>query len=282
MQSVTLGASGTLFRSAGVGALPGFTTATYPSTTTINQILYSSSANTITGLATANSSVLVTSAGGIPSLSSTLPNINIGTPTAGVLTNCTGLPVGSITGLGTGVATALAANVNGSGAISLTTSPTFVTPILGLASATGINFGGSTLSTYLAAGSSTPTFTFATPGDLSVTYSVQSCNYYQIGGLVFYNYILVFTPTFTTASGVARFSVLPATTSVTSYSVVGNKSANITYPVGCTQIAAAPQSGTNYFQLVGFGTATAQTALTTANFVSTQAHTIGVSGVYAV
>ena len=41
--------------------------------TTINQILYSSANNVIAGLATANSGVLITSAGGIPSISSTLP-----------------------------------------------------------------------------------------------------------------------------------------------------------------------------------------------------------------
>jgi hypothetical protein len=52
---------------------PVWSTATLPPTTTINQLLYSSSANTIVGLATANSGVLVTSAGGIPSISSTLP-----------------------------------------------------------------------------------------------------------------------------------------------------------------------------------------------------------------
>lgn len=41
-----------------------------------------------------------------------------------------------ITSLGTGVATALGQNVSGSGSIALTTSPTFVTPNLGVASAT--------------------------------------------------------------------------------------------------------------------------------------------------
>jgi hypothetical protein len=55
-------------------------------------------------------------------------------------TTATNVAVGGITGLGTGVATALAANVNGSGAISLTTSATFVTPVLGVASATSIAF----------------------------------------------------------------------------------------------------------------------------------------------
>jgi hypothetical protein len=69
----------------------------------------------------------------------------LGTPTSGTLTNCTGLPVSTgISGFGTGVATALAANVNGSGAISLTTSPSFVTPTLGAATATSLTFSPTT------------------------------------------------------------------------------------------------------------------------------------------
>lgn len=51
-----------------------YSTATYPATTTINQILYSSAANTITGLATANNAILVTNGSGVPSLSTTLPS----------------------------------------------------------------------------------------------------------------------------------------------------------------------------------------------------------------
>jgi hypothetical protein len=78
---------------SGSSTIPSWSTATYPSTTTANQLLYSSSTNTITGLATANSAVLVTSAGGVPSFSTTLPNVAHGTPTSGTLTNCTGLPL---------------------------------------------------------------------------------------------------------------------------------------------------------------------------------------------
>lgn len=66
----------------------------------------------------------------------------LGTPTSGTLTNCTGLPAASLTGLGTGVGTFLAtptsANLKaaltdetGSGAAVFATSPTFVTPLLG-------------------------------------------------------------------------------------------------------------------------------------------------------
>ena len=53
---------------------PAWSTATYPTTTTVNQLLWSSSANAITGLATANNGVLVTGASGIPSIASTLPS----------------------------------------------------------------------------------------------------------------------------------------------------------------------------------------------------------------
>jgi len=60
---------------------------------------------------------------------------NLGTPSALTLTNATGLPVAGISGLGTGVGTALGSAVNGSGAISLTTSPAFTTPNLGTPSA---------------------------------------------------------------------------------------------------------------------------------------------------
>lgn len=53
----------------------------------------------------------------------------LGTPTSGVLTNCTGLPIAGITGLGTGVATLLAATPSGTGGLAGTTSPTFTTGI---------------------------------------------------------------------------------------------------------------------------------------------------------
>lgn len=42
--------------------------------TTVNQLLYSSSSNTIAGLATANSGLLVTSSGGVPSIGTAIPN----------------------------------------------------------------------------------------------------------------------------------------------------------------------------------------------------------------
>lgn len=65
----------------------------------------------------------------------------LGTPSAGVLTNCTGLPIlAGTTGTlsvargGTGVTTS-----TGSGNLVLSTSPTLVTPTIGAATATSIN-----------------------------------------------------------------------------------------------------------------------------------------------
>lgn len=83
--------------------------------------------------------------------SPTLVTPTLGTPASGTLTNCTGLPVSTgVSGLGANVAAFLAtpssANLaaavtdeTGSGALVLATSPTLVTPVLGVAAATSIN-----------------------------------------------------------------------------------------------------------------------------------------------
>ena len=56
--------AGKIIRSDGTNFLSS--TSLWPDTTTANQILYSSAANTIAGITTANNGVLVTSAGGVP------------------------------------------------------------------------------------------------------------------------------------------------------------------------------------------------------------------------
>jgi hypothetical protein len=84
--------------------------------------------------------------------SPTLTTPNLGTPSAATLTNATGLPISTgVSGLGTGVATFLATptsanlaaavtNETGSGALVFATSPTLVTPNIGVA--TGTSFQG--------------------------------------------------------------------------------------------------------------------------------------------
>jgi hypothetical protein len=96
---------------SGSSATPAWSTATYPPTTTANQLLYSSATNTIGGLATGNNGVLITSGAGVPSISSTLPSAvqgnitTVGTVTSGTWTG-TSIAVGNG---GTGQTTATAA-----------------------------------------------------------------------------------------------------------------------------------------------------------------------------
>lgn len=59
--------------SSGAATGLAWSTATYPLTTTANQLLFSTSNNVITGLASGNDGVLITSFAGVPSISSTLP-----------------------------------------------------------------------------------------------------------------------------------------------------------------------------------------------------------------
>ncbi len=94
----SLGATSTILTSGGAAPLPSWTTATYPATTTTNQLLYSNGANNIVGLATANNGVLITSGAGAPSISSTLPSaVQSNITTVGTITS--GTWNGSVIGL---------------------------------------------------------------------------------------------------------------------------------------------------------------------------------------
>lgn len=97
---------------SGSSAAPSWSTAIWPATTTVNQLLYSSATNTVAGLATANSAALVTNSIGVPVFTSTMTNgqVVIGstgsTPAAATLTAGDGISItnaaGSITIAATG------------------------------------------------------------------------------------------------------------------------------------------------------------------------------------
>jgi len=91
--------SGQILQSQGASADPAFSTTVYPSTTTANQILYSSATNTITGLATSNNGVLTTNASGVPSVTQLSSNGSLiigsagGAPASATLTAGTGISI---------------------------------------------------------------------------------------------------------------------------------------------------------------------------------------------
>jgi hypothetical protein len=108
---------------SGTNAAPSWSTATYPATTTINQILFSSAANTIAGISTANSATLYTTTTGVPTFTGSMTNGQIlmgstsANPALGTITAGTGVSVtngaGSITIASTGVGSLVWNDVSG-------------------------------------------------------------------------------------------------------------------------------------------------------------------------
>src|SRR5208282_4846193 len=77
-------ATGQMLQSVNNGT-PIFSTAVWPSTTTLNQMLYSSANNVVVGLPTVNNAILVTNSSGQPSFSSAIPASVIPFPTVSTL-----------------------------------------------------------------------------------------------------------------------------------------------------------------------------------------------------
>lgn len=133
---------------------------------------------------------------------------------------------------------------------------------------------------YYEEGTFTPVFRFATNGDLSVSYSSQFGQYVKIGKIVFVYINLIFTPTYTTSSGVAWITGLPFVADSVSFGLTTSyHTSNLAYPSGVTSMIAANAGSAAYLILRGFGSST-QTDFTTAEFTSGVARTIRFSGYY--
>ena len=177
---------------SGSTATPAWSTSTYPSTNAANTLLYASSANTMAALPSANSGVLITSSGGVPSISSTLPAAVQGNITAvGALASgslATGFTIVTVPLGGTGAGTFTQYGVmlgNGTGALTevsglgtstyvLTSNGAGMAPTWQAASGSGIvtldgNSGSATGSTVTISGGTTGLTTTASSATLSLT-----------------------------------------------------------------------------------------------------------------
>lgn len=107
------GTTGNVLQS-NAAAAPSFSTATYPSSTTINQVLYSSANNVVAGITAANNGTMISGTTGVPSW---LAN---GT-TGQVLTATTGSPPSWASAAGTGAITTVTGQLfTASGAFTYT------------------------------------------------------------------------------------------------------------------------------------------------------------------
>lgn len=240
VQSVNPGSNGQLLQSKGNAALPDFTTATYPTTTTANRLLYSSSTNVVGELAT-----------------------------------------------GTGVNTALGQNVTGSGGIALQTSPTFVTPILGVAAATSLALSGATALNYFEIGTFTPTITATTPGNLAVTYGTRGGQYLRINNQVFISVLCVATNmTYTSASGAMRLGNLPfaaVSPSDTCIWACLTGGGAYTEPTNTVSYGGLPASGLNSISVVRSSSASgALSAIQITSYATANGANINMEGFYYV
>lgn len=113
-------------------------------------------------------------------------------------------------------------------------------------------------------GTWTPVLTFATPGDLSVTYSTQVGYYIQAGKLVVASFNIVTSAfTFTTASGNLNVTGLPVTpATLSSYQAFGAVTWRGITKANFTDVAAAvgSNSTTITFSISGSGQAAATVA----------------------
>jgi hypothetical protein len=128
----------------------------------------------------------------------------------------------------------------------------------------------------------TPTFTFATPGDLSVTYTIQDGRYSRIGNLVNFSARVDCTPTFSTASGELRISLPFARMNAGQADVfpVRLSGPDVTWPTGLTSIVAFARANQAFLSLAFQGSSEAGANVAASNVTSAAALAILATGAY--
>lgn len=172
----------------------------------------------------------------------------------------------------------------GSGNFVGANTPTLVTPVGGVISATSMNFGQSALSYYGELIPWTPVFNFVTPGNLSIVYTLQSGYYTRVGNMIYIWAELDGTPTFTTSSGNLIITGLPFAVNAL-VDGIGNlniNSAGPTYPAGTTQVYTRANFTGTVITAVGHQSAVGNTNITATNFTSGVPMVLACSMVYLI
>lgn len=130
-------------------------------------------------------------------------------------------------------------------------------------------------------GSFTPTLSFATPGDLSVSYTSQNGFFVKVGRVVFFSLQVAGTPTYTTASGQVRIGGLPfIISSDANWYAQFVLNSNATWATNVTQGLAVAIAGTNTLGLQGEGSGTALSSFATAQFPTATARDVRITGFF--
>ena len=131
-------------------------------------------------------------------------------------------------------------------------------------------------------GTWTPTITFATPGNLAVTYSAQTGRYTKIGRQVFYEVRLITSSfTHTTASGILTLAGLPFAAAATGLSAGACALGGYT-KAGFTQIFLETAATVSAFAFLATGSAVSPASLTTNDMPTAGTVTIVGGGHYSV